>query len=229
MSKTKKAVIAVAILIVLEIIVCAILSVNTGEGLKVQKASFLAADTGVAEPAVKESAETAPVLLSGIESSYEAPLSLGGTGICQFYESSTSSNQQIFIRVNSIIRGDSAEEILNAYQNNNDSVSIEELPNNALEYAAVDYEVCLVDQSAGELSPLLRMNVKSATGEPLEYDNVIYTTLSSVDVSGFKSVGQGEVVAVRSVFAIPVGCNDYVLEFGAEDGQKAIFRIQDAT
>lgn len=230
MNKTKKTISAIAAAVAVEMVFCALLSANALGDLKAQPARFL--NTGVQSKTAQTvsadeaaEADAAPVLLTGKESSYEAPLKLGETGICELYEPSLETNQKIAVQVTQVIRGDQAKAILEEYQKENNAVSVDELPNNALEYAAVDYKVCAVDQSVGEISPLLKLNIKNAKGEPLEYDNVIYTKLSSIDISGFKEIKPGTVVSVRGIFAIPVECNNYALEFGADNGQKAVFHI----
>lgn len=176
-----------------------------------------------------EKAETeqgAEEILVGKESSYEALLNTGDVGICALYEPSVDSLQKVNIKVLSYIRGAEAKQVVEDYTASNKSISIGELPSKAIEYAVVEYKISLSTdyQMIGKSFPIMKMCIKGTNGEALEYDNAIYTMLSSFEITNPEKITQEEVLTLKSIFAVPVGCTDYVLEFGAENGLKALFK-----
>lgn len=196
----------------------------TNAGLKYYNLSQ-AEDNEVTENAEKEKTQKQVVpVLEGKESSYDSPLKIGDTGICDVLESSTQGNQSINIKVNSVVRGEEAKKIVDEYIATNDSVTINELPSTT-EYAVVKYDISLKSQDfvGVDALPLIKMNIKGTDGDALEYDNSIYTTLSSFVISNDVSIQSGEVISLESVFAVPIGCKDFIMEFGADNGAKAIF------
>lgn len=171
--------------------------------------------------------QKAVALLEGVDSSFDNPLSVGETGKCQVLESTTQSNTEINIKVTGITRGEEAKNTVDAYVAGNDAITISDLPSTT-EYAIVTYDISLSshDFVNSDALPLIRMNIKGTNGESLEYDNSIYTTLSSFVISNDTSIKSGEVITLESVFAIPIGCTDYTMEFGSEEGTKAVFRCE---
>lgn len=163
------------------------------------------------------------IVLEGRSSSYDSLLSIGDTGLCDFYESSTESDQKFNIKVTSVIRGEAAKAKVDEYMTQNDSITITELPSTT-EYAVVTYDISVQSNAEGKGTyiPLVKMNIKGTDGNALEYENSIYTTLTSF-VTSDTSVKTNEIITLQSIYAIPIGCNDYVMEFGSEDGEKAVF------
>lgn len=196
----------------------------TNAGLKYYHESD-AAQTATADGSAKETTtEPATPVLQGKDSSYDNPLKIGETGKCDVLESSTQGNQNINIKVTSVVRGEEAKKQVDQYIATNDSITINDLPSTT-EYAVVTYDISLNSQdfTTVKAMPLIKMNVKGTNGKALEYDNSIYTTLSSFVITNDVSIKSGEIITIQSVFAIPIGCDDYIMEFGAENGAKAIF------
>lgn len=160
-------------------------------------------------------------VLKGAKSSKDKPLSIGKTGICDKYEASNDTYQKVNVRVNSIIRGDKAKDIVEKYNKENKFVQINELASSSVEYAVIEYDVSLTDgyKADGDVTAALEMNVKGKDGEDLQYKDVIYT-LTSTDISNPDAIERNEVQTLKSVFAIPVGCTDYECVFGDSNGKN---------
>ena len=160
-------------------------------------------------------------------STLENPLQLGEWGIASKYNTNTSSDQNVNVRVSNIIRGEEAKKMAQEYMNSDYSIYKYEKPEAYQEWVVIEYDVDFADTYVpGELgaSPNVNGDVTGPDGSSVKYNGITY--INSVIEIGSRDYIQTKTGSGKLLTQLPVGCTDYIIEFGTYDGTKAYFKGQ---
>lgn len=160
-------------------------------------------------------------------SSLENPLQVGEWGIASKYNTNTSSDQNVNVRVSNIIRGDEAKKMAQDYMNSDYSIYKYEEPEAYQEWVVIEYDVDFGDTYVpGELgaSPNVNGDVTGPDGSSVKYNGITY--INSVIEIGSRDYIKTKTGSGKLLTQLPVGCTDYIIEFGTYNGTKAYFKGQ---
>lgn len=164
---------------------------------------------------------------SARESSLENPLQVGEWGIASKYNTETSSDQNVNVRVTNIIRGDEAKEMAKEYMSRDYSIYKYEDPEAYLEWAVIEYDVDFADTYVpGELgaSPNVEADITGPDGSSVKYNGITYIT-STIEI-GSRDYIKAKTGSGKILTQIPIGCTDYIIQFGRYNGTTAYFQGQ---
>lgn len=162
---------------------------------------------------------------SARESSLENPLQVGEWGIASKYNTETSSDQNVNVRVTNIIRGDEAKEMAKEYMSRDYSIYKYEDPEAYLEWAVIEYDVDFADTYVpGELgaSPNVEADITGPDGSSVEYNGITYIT-STIEI-GSRDYIKTKTGSGKILTQLPIGCTDYIIQFGRYNGTTAYFQ-----
>ena len=162
---------------------------------------------------------------SARESSLENPLQVGEWGIASKYNTETSSDQNVNVRVTNIIRGDEAKEMAKEYMSRDYSIYKYEEPEAYLEWAVIEYDVDFADTYVpGELgaSPNVEADITGPDGSSVEYNGITYIT-STIEI-GSRDYIKTKTGSGKILTQLPIGCTDYIIQFGRYNGTTAYFQ-----
>lgn len=158
-------------------------------------------------------------------SSLENPLQVGEWGIASKYNTNTSSNQNVNIKVTNIIRGDGAKAMAQEYMSSDYSIYEYEEPEAYLEWVVIEYDVDFADTYIpGELgaSPNVNATISGPDGSSVKYNGITYIT-STLEI-GSRDYIQTKTGSGKILTQIPIGCTDYIVQFGVYNGTTAYFQ-----
>ena len=164
---------------------------------------------------------------SARESSLENPLQVGEWGIASKYNTETSSDQNVNVRVTNIIRGDEAKEMAKEYMSRDYSIYKYEDPEAYLEWVVIEYDVDFADTYVpGELgaSPNVEADITGPDGSSVKYNGITYIT-STIEI-GSRDYIKAKTGSGKILTQIPIGCTDYIIQFGRYNGTTAYFQGQ---
>lgn len=164
---------------------------------------------------------------SARESSLENPLQVGEWGIASKYNTETSSDQNVNVRVTNIIRGDEAKEMAKEYMSRDYSIYKYEDPEAYLEWVVIEYDVDFADTYVpGELgaSPNVEADITGPDGSSVKYNGITYIT-STIEI-GSRDYIKAKTGSGKILTQIPIGCTDYIIQFGRYKGTTAYFQGQ---
>lgn len=162
---------------------------------------------------------------SARESSLENPLQVGEWGIASKYNTETSSDQNVNVRVTNIIRGNEAKEMAKEYMSRDYSIYKYEDPEAYLEWAVIEYDVDFADTYVpGELgaSPNVEADITGPDGSSVEYNGITYIT-STIEI-GSRDYIKTKTGSGKILTQLPIGCTDYIIQFGRYNGTTAYFQ-----
>lgn len=162
---------------------------------------------------------------SARESSLENPLQVGEWGIASKYNTETSSDQNVNVRVTNIIRGDEAKEMAKEYMSRDYSIYKYEEPEAYLEWVVIEYDVDFADTYVpGELgaSPNVEADITGPDGSSVKYNGITYIT-STIEI-GSRDYIKAKTGSGKILTQIPIGCTDYIIQFGRYIGTTAYFQ-----
>lgn len=158
-------------------------------------------------------------------STLENPLQVGEWGIASKYNTNTSSDQNVNVKVTNIIRGDEAKKMAQDYMNSDISIYKYEEPEAYQEWVVIEYDVDFADTYVpGELgaSPNVDADITGPDGSAIKYNGVTY--INQVIEIGSRDYIKTKTGSGKLLTQIPVGCTDYIIEFGRYGGTKAYFQ-----
>ena len=164
---------------------------------------------------------------SARESSLENPLQVGEWGIASKYNTETSSDQNVNVRVTNIIRGNEAKEMAKEYMSRDYSIYKYEDPEAYLEWVVIEYDVDFADTYVpGELgaSPNVEADITGPDGSSVKYNGITYIT-STIEI-GSRDYIKAKTGSGKILTQIPIGCTDYIIQFGRYKGTTAYFQGQ---
>ena len=162
---------------------------------------------------------------SARESSLENPLQVGEWGIASKYNTETSSDQNVNVRVTNIIRGNEAKEMAKEYMSRDYSIYKYEEPEAYLEWVVIEYDVDFADTYVpGELgaSPNVEADITGPDGSSVKYNGITYIT-STIEI-GSRDYIKTKTGSGKILTQIPIGCTDYIIQFGRYNGTTAYFQ-----
>ena len=161
-------------------------------------------------------------------SSLESPLQVGEWGIASKYNPSNGEYQNVNVRVTNIIRGEEAKQMAQEYMSSDYSIYRYEDPEAYQEWAVIEYDVDFgdtyeMDEELGA-SPNVDGDICGPDGSSIEYNGIIY--ISSVIEIGSRDYIQTQTGSGRLLTQLPIGCTDYIIQFGAYNETNAYFQGQ---
>ena len=158
-------------------------------------------------------------------SSLENPLQVGEWGIASKYNTETRSDQDVNVSVTNIIRGEEAAEMAKEYMSSDYSIYKYEEPEAYLEWVVIEYDVDFVDTYIpGELgaSPNVEADITGPDGSSVKYNGITYIT-STIEI-GSRDYIKTKTGSGKILTQIPIGCTDYIIQFGRYGGTTAYFQ-----
>ena len=159
---------------------------------------------------------------SARESSLENPLQVGEWGIASKYNTETSSDQNVNVRVTNIIRGDEAKEMAKEYMSRDYSIYKYEEPEAYLEWVVIEYDVDFADTYVPGASPNVEADITGPDGSSVKYNGITYIT-STIEI-GSRDYIKAKTGSGKILTQIPIGCTDYIIQFGRYNGTTAYFQ-----
>lgn len=157
-------------------------------------------------------------------STRENPLTKGTWGIASKYSTETSENEDIYVRVTNIVRGDEAKKAVQDYVNSSSFYKYED-PKEGLEWVVVDYDIDFADYTKPSIGANARVDVSlkgSGTRTSVVYNGMTYILTSTY--IGSSDYVKTQTAKGKVAFQMPIGCKDYVMQFGASNGTNAYFK-----
>ena len=158
-------------------------------------------------------------------SSLENPLQVGEWGIASKYNTETRSDQDVNVSVTNIIRGEEAAEMAKEYMSSDYSIYKYEEPEAYLEWVVIEYDVDFADTYIpGELgaSPNVEADITGPDGSSVKYNGITYIT-STIEI-GSRDYIKTKTGSGKILTQIPIGCTDYIIQFGRYGGTTAYFQ-----
>ena len=158
-------------------------------------------------------------------SSLENPLQVGEWGIASKYNTETRSDQDVNVSVTNIIRGEEAAEMAKEYMSSDYSIYKYEEPEAYLEWVVIEYDVDFADTYIpGELgaSPNVEADITGPDGSSIKYNGITYIT-STIEI-GSRDYIKTKTGSGKILTQIPIGCTDYIIQFGRYGGTTAYFQ-----
>lgn len=162
---------------------------------------------------------------SAKESSLENPLQIGEWGIASKYNTRTSGDQNVNIRVTNVIRGEEATKMAKEYMNSGSSIYKYEDPQAYQEWAVIEYDVDFgntFELSEIGASPNVNGDITGLDGASIKYNGITY--ISSVIEIGSRDNITTKTGSGKLLTQLPIGCTDYIIQFGTYNGTNAYIR-----
>lgn len=161
-------------------------------------------------------------------SSLESPLQVGEWGIASKYNPSNGEYQNVNVRVTNIIRGEEAKQMAQEYMSSDYSIYRYEDPEAYQEWAVIEYDVDFgdtyeMDEELGA-SPNVDGDICGPDGSSIEYNGIIY--IPSVIEIGSRDYIKTKTGSGKLLTQLPIGCTDYIIQFGAYNETNAYFQGQ---
>lgn len=162
---------------------------------------------------------------SAKESSIENPLQIGEWGIASKYNTKTSGDQNVNIRVTNVIRGEEAKKMAKEYMTSGSSIYKYEDPKAYQEWAVIEYDVDFgntFEMSEIGASPNVNGDITGLDGTSIKYNGITY--ISSVIEIGSRDYIKTKTGSGKLLTQLPIGCTDYLIQFGTYNGTNAYIR-----
>ena len=139
---------------------------------------------------------------------------LGESVIISVSNPDTKEKLKVECSVDSIVRGDEAQSIVNEYNNLTEQNKIADIANPNLEFAVVSYTIKV---SEGEVSENTAVGIGCSVDE-IVYNGKLYSGGGSRYVETDNSYLTTEQYSIgRYIFTLPVGCVDYSVTLGKSE------------
>lgn len=158
-------------------------------------------------------------------SSLENPLQIGEWGIASKYNTKTSGDQNVNIRVTNVIRGEEAKKMAKEYMTSGSSIYKYEDPKAYQEWAVIEYDVDFgntFEMSELGASPNVNGDITGLDGTSIKYNGITY--ISSVIEIGSRDYIKTKTGSGKLLTQLPIGCTDYLIQFGTYNGTTAYIR-----
>ncbi len=157
-------------------------------------------------------------------SSKENPLSTGTWGIASKYSTEDKKDEEVYVKVTKYVRGEEAKKAVQDYVNSSSFYKYEE-PKEGLEWVVVDYDIDFANYKRSSLGSNARVSVsiKGAGNR----SSVVYNGTTWILSSTY--IGKSDYVKTQTAqgkvaFQMPIGCTDYILQFGEYNETNAFFK-----
>lgn len=159
-------------------------------------------------------------------STKESPLEKGVWGIASKYSTETKNYEDVYIKVTNVIRGEDAKKAVQDYCNSKTYIKYED-PKEGLEWVVLDYDLDFADYTKSSLGANAEVTASiKGVGDnsSVKYKGVTYI-LSS------RYIGSSDYVKTQDAkgkiaFQMPIGCKDYIIQFGAYNNTNAFFKCE---
>lgn len=159
-------------------------------------------------------------------STKETPLEKGAWGIASKYSTETKNYEDVYIKVTNVIRGEDAKKAVQDYCNSKTYIKYEE-PKEGLEWVVLDYDLDFGNYTKSSLgaSADVSVSIKGVgNNNSVKYNGVTYIITS-------RYIGSSDYVKTQEAkgkiaFQMPIGCKDYIVQFGAYNNTNAYFKCE---
>lgn len=139
------------------------------------------------------------------------------------YNANIKKSQDVKVRIEKIIRGEEAKEILNEY-NKNTGYTVDIKKKDEEELLLVEYEIDFMDFDMSDIGANKDVSAKICQDENkeyIEYNNNIYSPL--VEFINNDEFTKEKKTKGKFVTTIPKGCTDYKIKIGEKGEHEAYF------
>ena len=159
-------------------------------------------------------------------STQESPLQKGVWGIASKYSTETKKYEDVYIKVTNIVRGEEAKKAVQDYVNSKTYLKYEE-PKEGLEWVVLDYDLDFANYTKPSLGANADVTVSIrgvGNNSSVKYNGVTYILTS-------RYIGSSNYVKTQNAegkiaFQMPIGCKDYIVQFGASNNTNAYFKCE---
>ena len=157
-------------------------------------------------------------------STKEAPLTKGTWGIASKYSTESSKYENVNVKLTNVVRGEEAKKAVQEFVNKSSYYKYEE-PKEGLEWVVIDYDLNFGDftmSSLGE-NPRVTLSIKgSGNKTSVIYNGMSYTLFTTY--IGTSDYVKEKNTSGKIAFQMPIGCTDYVMQFGEYNETNAFFK-----
>lgn len=176
--------------------------------------------------AVNNNISNSSEVVDAKSSTKENPLGKGVWGIASKYSTQSKENEDVYIKVTNITRGEEAKKIVQDYINSKSYLKYEE-PKEGLEWVVLDYDLDFANytKSSYGANAEITASIKGiGDSSSVKYNGVTYI-LSS------RYIGSADYVKTQDAkgkiaFQMPIGCKDYIVQFGTTSSTNAYFKCE---
>lgn len=139
------------------------------------------------------------------------------------YNANIKKSQDVKVRIEKIIRGEEAKEILNEY-NKNTGYTVDIKKKDEEELLLVEYEIDFMDFDMSDIGTNKDVSAKICQDENkeyIEYNNNIYSPL--VEFINNDEFTKEKKAKGKFISTIPEGCTDYKIKIGEKGEHEAYF------
>jgi len=161
----------------------------------------------------------APTVTDAKTSTRENPLTKGTWGIASKYSATAKEDEEVYVRVTNLVRGEEAKKAVESYVNKTYE------PKDGYEWVVVDYDLDFANFTKSTSGADARVQVYidgSGKTSSVVYNGKTYILTSSY--IGSSSYVQTQTATGRVAFQMPIGCKDYVMRFGSDSNKSAYFK-----
>lgn len=158
------------------------------------------------------------------ESTKENPLSKGEWGIASKYSTESKDYEDVYIKVTNVVRGEEAKEEVQNYINKSSYYKYEE-PKEGLEWVVLDYDLDFANytKSTYGASADVTTSIKGIG----DHTSVVYNGTTYILTStyiGSRDYVKTQTATGKIAFQMPIGCTDYIVQFGTYNETNAYFK-----
>ena len=153
-----------------------------------------------------------------------AIIGTGTWGIASKYSTEDKKDEEVYVKVTKYVRGEEAKKAVQDYVNSSSFYKYEE-PKEGLEWVVVDYDIDFANYKRSSLGSNARVSVsiKGAGNR----SSVVYNGTTWILSSTY--IGKSDYVKTQTAqgkvaFQMPIGCTDYILQFGEYNETNAFFK-----
>ena len=157
-------------------------------------------------------------------STRENPLTKGTWGIASKYSTEAGEDEEVYVKVTNIVRGDEAKKAVQDYVNKSSFYTYQE-PKEGLEWVVVDYDLDYANFTKSSIGEDARVTVSlkgSGTRTSVVYNGMTYILTSTY--IGPSDYVKTQTATGKVAFQMPIGCTEYVMKFGSDDDNSAYFK-----
>ena len=146
----------------------------------------------------------------------------------KFYDKADQQDVDSALTVTGVVRGDSAQQIVDTFNTQSQDVHIASLTNQDLEFAVVSYTLDLTNATTSIVNPIstaidCKVIGTDGTGD-IHYNGKIYSGgATQYILTDNETVITGNSGSGRIIYTVPKGCTDYRLQFGSSGHDFVVY------
>lgn len=157
-------------------------------------------------------------------STKENPLEKGTWGIASKYSTESKEYEDVYVKVTNIVRGEEAKKAVQDYIKSKSYYKYEE-PKEGLEWVVLDYDLDFANFKKSSLGA--NADVTASIRGIGDHSSVVYNGTTYILSSRY--IGSSDYVKTQTTtgkiaFQMPIGCKDYIVQFGSYNNTNAYFK-----